>query len=238
MKMKKKRLTFLLILNQMSMCRLVEIFEIRKVLNKQSQLNNMALVRVMFMLLFTVSSTLCIVSCSDNENQKPEQPSGNSSSYFSKTQNIIELQSKLPDQEVQDLPFEDAVNYFGDRLRLCQPEKIILKKDSLFVVLSGGLSQDYKIKWKNNELYLFNDINDSWIYCGIKEGESTFILNCGFYLIKKNNVHGSLSVIGQKYSLLSYSDLIELIDGNNPDTQRQIIWLKIQYKFEKNNTEL
>ena len=50
--------------------------------------------------------------------------------------------------------------------------------------------------------------------------------------IKDNNMHGSLSVIGQKYSLLSYSELVTYLGGNSNNLNNQVAWLRVQYTFE------
>lgn len=45
-------------------------------------------------------------------------------------------------------------------------------------------------------------------------------------------MHGSLSVIGQKYSLLSYSELVTYLGGNSNNLNNQVAWLRVQYTFE------
>lgn len=185
---------------------------------------------ILFILLIIIGT----VSCSDDDSQRTP-PSPNSITYSAKSQNIVELKGKVPGQEIQNIPFEEANVYFGKRLQLAQPEKLEFKGDSLSFIKAGGLSLKYKILWKKDELYLYNDITAAWEYCGMKDGQTAFILNTGFYWIKNNSTHGSLSILGQRYSLLSYPELIEYIGGNSLNANNQIVWLKIQYKFQQDS---
>lgn len=147
--------------------------------------------------------------------------------------NIIELQSKLPNEEIKNLPPEDAEKYFGERFQLSQAEKLIFWNDSLLIVKPGNLSSKYKLSWKKDDLYLYNDITNTWEYCGKRNGESAFILNTGLYWIKGNNMNGTLSILGQSYSLLSYEELLEYLGGNSLNANKQIVWLKMQYVFDQ-----
>lgn len=100
------------------------------------------------------------------------------------------------------------------------------------IIKRGGLIQEYKAEWNKGDLYLYNGVTGTWDYCGSKDGEVTFILNTGFFWVKDNNMHGSLSVIGQKYSLLSYSELVTYLGGNSDNLNNQVAWLRVQYTFE------
>ena len=73
----------------------------------------------------------------------------------------------------------------------------------------------------------------AWEYAGTKDKQSVLVLNTGFYLIKDENAHGVLSVMGQKHSLLSYSELIEYMGGSTLNANKQIVWLKMQSIFEQ-----
>lgn len=179
-----------------------------------------------------LSISISVISCSDNDPQSVEPPT-DSVSYLSKSHNIIEFQEKQPSQDIQNIPFENVENYFSDRLLLSQPQKLNFWNDSLSIFYPGGLLQKYKISWKGNELYLYNDMTTAWEYAGTKDKQTMFVLNTGFYLIKDENTHGVLSVMGQKYSLLSYPELIEYMGGSTLNANRQIVWLKLQSVFEK-----
>lgn len=186
--------------------------------------------------LLTMTSILLIsigiISCSDNDPQ-PIEPPTDSVSYVSKSHTIIEFQEKQPNQDIQNIPFENAANYFSDRLLLSQPQKLNFWNDSLSILYPDGLLQKYKISWRGNELYLYNDVTAEWEYGGMKDSQTMFIFNTGFYLVKDENVHGVLSIMGQKHFLLSYPELIEYVGGSTLNANKQIVWLKMQYIFEQ-----
>ena len=173
-----------------------------------------AILRHLNSLLLILFVSIVATSCSDDNHKIIEQPSINVLSYYLKSMNIVELQ------------------YFGDRVTMFQPEKIIFKNDSVSIIKRGGLIQEYKAEWNKGDLYLYNGVTGTWDYCGSKDGEVTFILNTGFFWVKDNNMHGSLSVIGQKYSLLSYSELVTYLGGNSNNLKNQVAWLRVQYTFE------
>ena len=183
-------------------------------------------------LSFVFFVSIVNISCSDDNHKEIEQPSIDIISYSPKSMDIVELQYKPIGQMPGTIDFDKASIYFGDRLSMFQPEKIIFKNDSVSIIKSGGLIQKYKTEWSKNSLYLYNDVAATWEYCASKEGETTLILNAGFFWVKDNNRNGALSVIGQKYSLLSYSDLVTYLGGNNATLNNQIAWLKVQYTFE------
>ena len=46
-------------------------------------------------------------------------------------------------------------------------------------------------------------------------------------------MNGTLSILGQSYSLLSYEELLEYLGGNSLNANKQIVWLKMQYVFDQ-----
>ena len=201
--------------------------------SKQIQTQSLNPSQSLFAVLFVISVTFVTTSCSDNDHPGTDRPMEDSTYYISKSMNIIELQSKLPNEEIKNLSPEDAEKYFGERVQLSQAEKLIFWNDSLLIVKPGNLSSKYKLSWKKDDLYLYNDITNTWEYCGKRNGESAFILNTGLYWIKGNNMNGTLSILGQSYSLLSYGELLEYLGGNSLNANKQIVWLKMQYVFDQ-----
>ena len=178
------------------------------------------ILRYLNSLLLILFVSIAATSCSDDNHKIIEQPSINVLSYYPKSMNIVELQYKPAGQEPGVVDIDKSSLYFGDRVTMFQPEKIIFKNDSVSIIKRGGLIQEYK------------GVTGIWDYCGSKDGEITFILNTGFFWVKDNNMHGSLSVIGQKYSLLSYSELVTYLGGNSNNLKNQVAWLRVQYTFE------
>lgn len=58
--------------------------------------------------------------------------------------NIVELQYKPTGQEPGVVDIDKSSLYFGDRVTMFQPEKIIFKNDSVSIIKRGGLIQEYK----------------------------------------------------------------------------------------------
>ena len=85
------------------------------------------------------------------------------------------------------------------------------------------------MKSHNNEVFLYNDLSDTWEYCGTREDKNSFTLNIGFYIQERVNNQRTLYAIGQEYSLKSFSDLMEYI---GKDGLSSVIWLKQQIVFE------
>lgn len=227
MKKKKTSFSFLTILTN--------LFDDGYILNQREKLTQLLSVQTGQALLIIIPVlfiSIGIISCSDNDPQSIEPPT-DSVSYVSKSHNIMEFQEKQPNLDIQNIPFENVENYFSDRLLLSQPQKLNLGNDSLSIFYSGGLLRKFKISWKGNELYLYNDMTTAWEYAGTKDKQSVLVLNTGFYLIKDENAHGVLSVMGQKHSLLSYSELIEYMGGSTLNANKQIVWLKMQSIFEQ-----
>lgn len=190
------------------------------------------ILRYLNSLLLILFVSIAATSCSDDNHKIIEQPSINVLSYYPKSMNIVELQYKPAGQEPGVVDIDKSSLYLGDRVTMFQPEKIIFKNDSVSIIKRGGLIQEYKAEWNKGDLYLYNGVTGIWDYCGSKDGEVTFILNTGFFWVKDNNMHGSLSVIGQKYSLLSYSELVTYLGGNSNNLKNQVAWLRVQYTFE------
>lgn len=227
MKKKKTSFSFLTILTN--------LFDDGYILNQREKLTQLLSVQTGQALLIIIPVlfiSIGIISCSDNDPQSIEPPT-DSVSYVSKSHNIMEFQEKQPNLDIQNIPFENVENYFSDRLLLSQPQKLNLGNDSLSIFYPGGLLRKFKISWKGNELYLYNDMTTAWEYAGTKDKQSVLVLNTGFYLIKDGNAHGVLSVMGQKHSLLSYSELIEYMGGSTLNANKQIVWLKMQSIFEQ-----
>ena len=183
------------------------------------------------MLYFTLLiGALAFTSCTNNDPQpEPPAPTGELYTLKYKSQEILELKQMKTEQEVQNLPVEESSKYFGKRLSLTSPTELQLKDDSLFIIKNYGITEKYKMKSHNNEVFLYNDLSDTWEYCGTREDKNSFTLNIGFYIQERVNNQRTLYAIGQEYSLKSFSDLMEYI---GKDGLSSVIWLKQQIVFE------
>ena len=190
------------------------------------------ILRYLNSLLLILFVSIAATSCSDDNRRSIEQPSIDGLSYYPKSMNIVELQYKPAGQEPGVVDIDKSSQYFGDRVAMFQPEKIIFRNDSVSIIKRGGLIQGYKAEWNKGDLYLYNSVTGTWDYCGSRDGEATLILNTGFFWVKDSNIHGSLSVIGQNFSLLSYSELVTYLGGSSNILNNQVAWLKVQYTFE------
>ncbi len=95
----------------------------------------------------------------------------------------------------------------------------------------GGLIQSIKPNGIR-VIYIYTMALLAYGLCGSKDGEITFILNTGFFWVKDNNMHGSLSVIGQKYSFYHIPNWLHIWVETVNNLTNQVAWLRVQYTFE------
>lgn len=167
-------------------------------------------------------------SCSDKDDPSPS-PTPENITYVMKlkaTENV-EFKEILGEKGIKDITEKETV-YFGERIQLACPNELQFNNDSLSIIKSNNTIEKYKIKWQEKELFIHNTNTDKWEYCGEKDKDGKLLFNTGFYIIKSNNSQRTLTVIGQEYDLVSYTNLIST---NSSKDDLAIIWLKIRYIF-------
>lgn len=192
--------------------------------------------------LAIVVGSFTFASCTDDTNkpeepkvpevpQKPEIPEVVTYKLKLKSTGIVEFKQMLSKQNAQDLAVTESSKYFGKRIELNCPTELLFKGDSLFISKVTNLTESYKTKWQDKELYLYDDASKTWKYCGKKGDKSGFTLNTGFYVKKCKDKMHTLAVIGQEYSLRTYADLTNYL-GETTNTTSSITWLRTEYIFE------
>ena len=176
-------------------------------------------------LLFTLAS--CSKDPETGGPLRPPEP-GQVYTLKYKATEVIEFKQILNGTVVSDLSSEKQNDLFGSRMKFACPSEIRLSKDSLTILKPGGISEQYKVKLENNELFLYNDVLSAWEYGGKKDSGTQIILNTAFFIKTSTNNMRQLSVSGQEYSLRNYSSLVSADDKEGSD----IKWLKVQYSFE------
>ena len=184
-----------------------------------------------FVILLT--GVLTFASCSDEPQSSPELPPVTLYALTYKSLEVLELKQIQPKQEVKDLPVADVNLYFGNRVQLARPDELQFKDDSLKIVRGKELIEKYKVKWENDELFLYNEYADAWEYCGKKTTDDGFLLNTGFFIKKSVSKQRSLTAAGQEYSLKSYADVTS--GEEEQGETRSVLWLSVQYFFHKPN---
>lgn len=181
--------------------------------------------------LYIAVSILLFNACKiDNEITKPpiDPPSATS-----------ELKVKLYSKEIQvfqkilssgnpsSLKDTEVEKYFGHRIALSVPEEIVVKKDSVFLMKQYGITESYKSKWDEDNLYLQYSDKSAWKILGKKINKTDFTLNMGFY--KKNSTSSSSKgiVLGQEYNLTAYETLLS---KNKENTD--LVWLQIDLLYK------
>lgn len=180
---------------------------------------------IVFLLLISI-----FISCSDKDDPSSvPDPTPENTVYVLKlkSSNQIEFKEFLGGKEKQDMA-KDGSTYFGKRIQLHCPNELQFQNDSLWMVKTNNIVEKYKIKWQDNQLFLYNTNKDSWEFCGKKDQSGNFLLNTGFYIQKSTNNQRMFTIIGQEYNLISYSELME----NNENESSSTIWLKMEYVFE------
>ena len=184
------------------------------------------------MSLLLLTSVFLFSSCSDEEEPSPApNPTPEDAVYTMKLASSEKMEFKkiTGKNESQDITGEETV-YFGERIKLASPNELQFDNDSLFIVKANDMTERYKTKWQNNELFLHNASTDAWEYCGKKEADGKFLFNTGFYITRSSNAQRTLTVMDQRYALTSFS---ELMDKGNEDKSSTIVWLKMEYVFTK-----
>lgn len=167
---------------------------------------------------------LTFYSCSEKHDEPEILPNQYSLEY--KSLQILEF-SKTNKQGTESLLVEEVSNYFGERVQLSCPSELQFNEDSIKIVkLNGALHERYKIKWQENNLFLYDDAVKEWRLVGKKDTRGRFTLHVGFYLQSGANENRSLTVIGQGYGLITSPEF-------NSDTETSsVVWLKVDYVFE------
>lgn len=174
--------------------------------------------------LLLIGGFACLfASCSDDNGSTPPPENENIYTLELKSSQQLEFKEVTPKNRA-DVAV-DETRYFGQRIKLACPQKLQFNEDSLSIVKANSIIEKYKIKWKDNELLLHNNVTDTWEYCGKKDADGKFVLNTGFYLIKSNST-SPYATIGQEYWLTSYETLSE------NDKSVSIVWLRMNYIFE------
>ena len=93
------------------------------------------ILRYLNSLLLILFVSIAATSCSDDNHKIIEQPSINVLSYYPKSMNIVELQYKPAGQEPGVVDIDKSSLYFGDRVTMFQPEKIIFKNGWVFIIV-------------------------------------------------------------------------------------------------------
>ncbi len=191
----------------------------------------------LFLLIGIVVSTSCSEDDPANPEPNPVDPEEKVTTVIDtlkfQSLEIEEFKKIQPGKAIEDLSATDSTKFFGQRIRLNCPVELHFRTDSLtdslFIVKANELIERYKIKWEKDKLYLYNGAADTWDFCGIGNigDKNEFALNTGFYIKQSKITQRSLNIMGQSYSVESYTSLIP-----ESDTSSLLIWMKVKYNFE------
>ena len=178
-------------------------------------------------ILFFIAGTLMITSCNKNDSITPDRKSEPEKMFVFnfKSSNIKEFQ-KITSENVMNLVKEEVKDFFGNRLDFIIPTEIKVKDDSLYIKKMYGIKEKYAARWHKDELFLYNQSVDSWVYCGKLNGMNRFFLNIGLFTKLSPKDKSTLYFSGQDYSLNSHDKIRMALN----DT---VIWLKLEVVLEK-----
>lgn len=182
------------------------------------------LVKPLQIYLFAI--VLLMFSCK-NDNvitpQEPEEPGILELKLESR--NVIEFRSVEDSKETGTLEEDKIGEHFGTRVQSFIPTEITISNDSTTFVKAGALKEKFRTKWEgNNELYLYDDNEESWSYFG-KRTDDVFLLSASFFSKKVSGDERASTILGQEYALENYENLI------GPSEQYSLIWLKIEATY-------
>lgn len=187
---------------------------------------------IMLSLVIAIGTSLS--SCVDDTN-KPEELTTAKDSETSKvvTSKLVLKSTEIKEFKLdnQEVAATESSKYFGRRIQLNTPTELLFKNDSIFISKGESLTEAFKTKWQDKELYLYDDASQTWSYCGKKGDKSGFILNTGFYIKKTKDKLHTLNIIGQEYSLRTYTDLTNYL-GEGTTSTSSITWLRTESLFE------
>lgn len=151
---------------------------------------------------------------------KPEK----SYSLKFKSFDIIEFK-KITKESTIEIDQENIENYFGTRIKSITPVELHFDDNTLTIIKNNDITEEYVIKWDNKQLFIYEELDDSWKYCGRQDEEDHFILNIGLYSLYSETEQRTLHVIGQDYSFTSY-------DKVSTDKNQNATWLKLELTFK------
>lgn len=128
---------------------------------------------------------------------------------------------------VQDMPMGEVKNYFGERVELARPSKLLFYGDSLTITRIDG-SETYLVKWENDRLYAYQENRNTWQYLGLRRGAKAFLLHSGFYIKRTYNEQRLLTTMGWGYDLESYLPLLE----KEQNSESSLLWLSVYHLYE------
>ena len=174
-----------------------------------------------------MAGMLILISCGNNDipTPVPEPEPEETFDLKLKSSDIVELK-KIVNEKITEIVHEEAVNIFGERIDLVTPDELQFNGNSLTIVKPHGMVEEYTIKWEKDELFLYNDMEDSWDYCGKLIENDRFFLNTTLFTRLSKNEQRILYVTGQDYSLTSYDQILA-------DPDDVVIWLRLELVYEK-----
>lgn len=176
-----------------------------------------------------IAGVLIFVSCGKNDIPTPEPKPGpgleQTFDFKLKSSNIVEFK-KIVNSKATELEDEDTASIFGGRIDLITPDELQFTENSLIIVKPHGMVEEYTIQWVKDELFLYNDMEDVWDYCGELKGKDCFFLNTALFTRLSKNEQRVLYVTAQDYSLTSFDQI--LVD---PDDE--VVWLRLEFVYEK-----
>lgn len=184
-----------------------------------------------YFIIYAAVSILLFNSCKrDNEITKPqvEPPIVGSDLNMKLDSKKIHVFQKILSSGLPSALQEGEIeNYFGHRIALSVPQEIVVKKDSVFLIKEYGITESYKSKWDEDNLYLQYSDKSAWKILGKNINKTDFTLNMGFY--KKNSTSSSSKgiVLGQEYNLTAYETLLS---KNKENTD--LVWLQIDLLYK------
>lgn len=180
--------------------------------------------RIISLLCF-MYGVLLLTSCDNNDTPTPEPTPEEVYVLKFKSSEIVELK-KIEEGITTDIAKEETESIFGKRIEMVAPIELQFNSDSLSIVKPHEVVENYAVKWQDEELFLHNDTEDNWAYCGKRSDDGRFILNTGMFSRTTENEQRKLFITGQDYSLTSDDRVL----ANADDV---VVWLRMEFIFEK-----
>lgn len=182
-------------------------------------------ITICFMLLIALGA---MFSCSKDD--KDPSVEINKVTFNFKSTGISDLKM-IRGADIQDLPIEEAPDYFGKRVEFAQPQKLLLGSDSLFICFKERM-ESYRMKVNESRIEILIPETQVWMLVAEKTDNGGLLLNTEFYRIKSGNEQRTLITHYREYSKDFYNEMPGLSTKSSADDLVQIR-MSVKYLFEK-----
>jgi len=154
----------------------------------------------------------------------PEPEPEKSLNYIYNSESVEEINLYKNDVLKTKLSAEYQEKNFQNRPKYFRPQTMKFEKDSLFINKLGDFKEAYKFKWEKNQLFIYNDITNSWKHFADKDDKNQISINIVHYKSQINSQNSNAVRVGQLYNPASISEIL----SEKSRAEMETLWLKLK----------